>query len=147
MKSEVFIVIVDSPHHEHGRIVCRCAQLGEFTPAIQWLEPSLKLPEELPLVKGAAAVAMPLGVRGATAGDRFTQRLREAISGLMAKGIPVFVAAGSRRRNLLAQVGIRVSTEDVPGSASTSEACVRAAAHVAFERWQEKKCSLATGGN
>lgn len=130
------IVIVDSPDHEHGRMMRRCAQVDNFTPAIRWLEPSLKLPEDLMSISGVAAVAMPLGVRGATVRDRFTQRLMASIADLMIKGIPVFVAAGNRRPNLLAKAGIAVFIKDVTGSASTSEACVRAAVQIAFQSWQ-----------
>ena len=132
------IIIVDSPDHEHGRMMGRYAQLESFTPAIQWLEPSLKLPDDLASIGGVAAVAMPISVRGATAHDRFTRRLMAAITALMNKGIPIFVAAGNHRPNLLAQAGIAVAIKDVAGSTSTSEACVRAAAQAAFQSWQQE---------
>ncbi len=133
VETHASIVIVDSPNHEHGRMVLRFARIGNFTPGIQWLEPSLSLPEDLKSVRGVAAVAMPLGVRGATIHDRFTMRLMNSIKNLMTRGIPVFVAAGSNRSNLLAQIGIAVSTRDILGSGSTSEACVRAAAERALQ--------------
>lgn len=125
------IVIVDSPQTAHGQLMRRCADVGGFTPTIQWLVPSLSLPEDVTTIRGVAAVAVPLGVRGATLDDRFTQQLMAAIRNLGDQGIPVLVAAGTRRPNLLAQAGIAVSAHDVPGSASTSEACVRAAARIA----------------
>lgn len=132
------IVIVDSPNHEHGRLMHRSAELEHITPNIRWLEPSLNLPEDLNLVIGVAAVAMPIGVRGAPIHDRFTMRLMNAIEKLMMSGIPVFVAAGSNRQNLLAQVGIAVSTQDIVGSSNTSEACVRAAVECALKSWKHQ---------
>jgi hypothetical protein len=126
------IAVVDSPDSRHGQLMRRYARVGGFTPAIQWVRPSLHLPHDLASLDGVVAVAVPLGVKGATTQDRFTSWVKEAIRGLMARNIPVFVAAGNRRPNLLADAGIAVSISDVPGSASTSEACVRAAAQLAF---------------
>jgi hypothetical protein len=63
----------------------------------------------------------------------------DAIRQLMARNTPVFVAAGNRRPNLLAQAGIAVSIGGVPGSTSTSEACVRAAAQATFEFASHRK--------
>lgn len=93
----------------------------------------LRLPEDLASLDGVAAVAIPIGVRGATVRDRFTQRLMAAMRSLMERHIPVFVAAGNRRPNLLAQAGIAVSTKDVSGCASTSEACVCAAVKAVYQ--------------
>jgi hypothetical protein len=125
------IAIVDGPDTTHGQLMRRIAHFRDFTPSIRWVAPSLSLPEDLAAITEVAAVAIPLGVRGATADDRFTQRLMAAIRNLGDRGIPVLVAAGTRRPNLLARAGIAVSTHDVPGSASTSEACVRAAVAIA----------------
>jgi hypothetical protein len=131
VRQDATIAIVDSPDSQHGQLMKGYAQVGEFTPMIQWIRPSLHLPHDLTSLDGVAAVAVPLGVRGATAQDRFTLWVMDAIHGLMARHIPVFVAAGNRRPNLLAKAGIAVSISDVPGSTSTSEACVRAAAQAA----------------
>jgi len=125
------IAIVDDSESEHGRLMRRCARHGDAGPAIRWLAPSLTLPEDLAALADVDAVALPLGVRGATLDDRFTRRLMAAMQALRDRGIPVLVAAGTRRPNLLARAGIAVSTRDVPGSTSTSEACVRAAARIA----------------
>jgi hypothetical protein len=127
------IAIVDSPDSPHGQLMKRYAQVGEFTPIIQWIRPSLHLPQDLVSLDAVVAVAIPLGVKGATEQDRFTWWVMDAIRGLMARNIPVFIAAGNRRPNLLAKAGIAVSISAVPGSASTSEACVRAAAQVACQ--------------
>lgn len=121
------IAIVDRPDSPHGRLMQASAQVESFSPAIRWIPPSLDLPEALAALDGIGAVAIPLGVKGATPRDRFTQRLMRAIRALMARNIPVFVAAGNRHPNLLAQAGIGVSVAMHPGSAGTSEACVRAA--------------------
>jgi hypothetical protein len=123
----VTIAIVDAPDTHHGRLMQGYARLGDFAPSIQWIQPSLQLPHDLAALDGVAAVAIPLGVIGATPRDRFTRWLMQAIQGLMARRIPVFVAAGHRGQNLLANAGIGVSIDAVPGSTSTSEACVRAA--------------------
>jgi hypothetical protein len=131
-RKDTTIAIVDSPDSRHGQLMKRYAQVGEFTPAIQWIRPSLHLPHDLASLDGVAAVAVPLGVKGATARDRFTLRVMQAIRGLMARHIPVFVAAGNRGPNLLANAGIAVAIGDAPGSTSTSEACVRAAVQRAF---------------
>ena len=128
------IAIVDDPESEHGRLMRRCARHGDAAPAIRWLAPSLTLPEDLTALAGVDAVALPLGVHGATLDDRFTRRLMAVMEALRDRGIPVLVAAGTRRPNLLARAGIAVSTRDVPGSTSTSEACVRAAARIACRR-------------
>ena len=109
MMPEITIAIVDTPNSEHGRLMRRCVHVGAFSPAICWVEPSLRLPEDLASLDGVAAVAIPIGVRGATVRDRFTRRLMAAIRSLMERHIPVFVAAGNRRPNLLAQAGIAVS--------------------------------------
>jgi len=126
------IAVVDVPDSDHGRLMGRCARLGAFAPPIRWIEPSLRLPEALASLGGIAAVAVPLAVRGATPDDRFTRRLMEAIGALMARGVPVFVAAGNRAPNLLARAGIAVTADAFPGSAGTSEACVRAAVQAAY---------------
>ena len=128
------IVIVDSLTHAHGRRMADHARADDFVPAIRWLTPTINLAEDLRSLPQVAAVAMPIGVRGATPTDRFTQRLAQAITDLLRRGIPVFVAAGSGRPNLIADAGIAVSTEDIAGSASSSEACVRAAAQAALRR-------------
>jgi hypothetical protein len=106
-----------------------CARLEAGAAAIRWIPPSLDLPETLATLDGVGAVAIPLAVRGATPRDRFTRRLMDAIRSLMQRGIPVFVAAGNQRPNLLAEAGIGVAIGMCPGSAGTSEACVRAAIH------------------
>jgi hypothetical protein len=121
------IAIVDDPDSPHGRLMHACAQIEGGSPAIRWILPSLDLPETLAALEGVAAVAIPLGVRGATSRDRFTGRLMDAIRTLMQRNIPVFVAAGNQRANILTQAGIGVSVAMCPGSAGTSEACVRAA--------------------
>jgi hypothetical protein len=127
------IAVVDIPDSNHGRLMQHCVRAEAFSPAIRWIEPSLQLPEALATLDNVAAVAMPIGVKGGTRCDRFTQRLMAAIASLMERNIPVYVAAGNRQPNLLAQAGIRVSIENVPGSTSTSEACVRAAAQAAVQ--------------
>jgi hypothetical protein len=127
------VAIVDVRDSDHGRLMQRCARLGAFAPPVRWIEPSLGLPEALAGLEGVAAVAVPLGVRGATLRDGFTRRLMDAIRGLMARGIPVFVAAGNERPNILAGAGIAVTVEAVPGSAGTSEACVRATVQALYE--------------
>lgn len=129
---DAIIAIVDAPDTQHGRLMKRYAQIGDFAPIIRWIPPSLQLPHDLAALDGVAAVAVPLGVKGATARDRFTLQVMQAIRGLMARHIPVFVAAGNRGPNLLANAGIAVAIGDVPGSTSTSEACVRAAVQRAF---------------
>jgi hypothetical protein len=121
------LAIVDHPQSRHGRLMEHAVRCGIFVPAIHWVEPSLQLPETLMLLEGVGAVAMPLSIRHATPRDRFTQQVMLAISALMERGIPVFVAAGNGQPNILAQAGFSVSTRDIPGSTSTSEACVRAA--------------------
>jgi hypothetical protein len=121
------IAIVDVSDSPHGRAMHRCAQGDGFVAEIRWIEPSLQLPEILATLNDVGAVAIPLAVRGATREDRFTRRLMAAIADLVRRGIPVFVAAGNRRPNLLAEAGTAVSTAMYPGSAGTSEACVRAA--------------------
>jgi hypothetical protein len=121
------IAIVDHPDSRHGRLMQASAQSEGGSPAIRWIPPSLDLPETLAALEGVGAVAIPLGVRGATPRDRFTGRLMGAIRTLMQRDIPVFVAAGNQRANVLAQAGISVSVAMCPGSAGTSEACVRAA--------------------
>src|SRR6185295_2004527 len=126
------VVIVDDPDSRHGRSMSRCARLGDIEPIVKWIVPSLRLPDVLCALSGVAAVALPLGVRGATDHDRFTKRLANAIRSLETRGIPVYVAAGTRRPNLLARAGIAVAAADVPPSKSTSEACVRAAARAAI---------------
>jgi hypothetical protein len=126
------IAIVDVPDSDHGRLMLRCARVGDCVPTIRWIEPSLGLPEALAGLEGVAAVAVPLAVRGATPVDGFTRRLLDAIGGLMGRGIPVFVAAGNERPNVLARTGIGVRAEAMPGSAGTSEACVRAAVQAIY---------------
>lgn len=121
------VAIVDHPDSPHGRLMHASAQMEAGSPAIRWIPPSLDLPETLASLDGVGAVAIPLGVRGATPRDRFTRRLMDAIRSLVQRDIPVFVAAGNRRANILAQAGIGVSVAMCPGSAGTSEACVRAA--------------------
>jgi hypothetical protein len=125
------IAIVDDPNSDHGRLMQRCARVEAFAPAIRWIEPCLQLPEILASLDGVMAVAIPIGVRGATVRDRFTQRLMDAIENLMARNIPVFVAAGNRRPNVLAEAGISVAA--FPGTASTSEACIRAAVTAVYQ--------------
>jgi hypothetical protein len=127
------VAIVDVRDSDHGRLMERCARVGAFAPPVRWIEPSLRLPETLAGLRGVAAVAVPLGVRGATLQDGFTRRLMEAIRGLVGRGIPVFVAAGNERPNLLAGAGIAVGVEAFPGCAGTSEACVRAAVQALYE--------------
>ncbi len=121
------IAIVDHPDSPHGRLMYASAQLEAGSPAIRWIPPGLDLPETLATLHGIGAIAIPLGVRGATPRDRFTRQLMDAIRTLMQRDIPVFVAAGNQRANVLAQAGIGVSVAMCPGSAGTSEACVRAA--------------------
>ena len=128
------IAIVDDPATPHGALMSRCARAGGAGLAVRWLAPTLDLPDDLSAVTDVDAVAIPLGVRGATLDDRFTQRLMAAVRVLRERGIPVLVAAGIHRPNLLARAGVAVSTGDVPGSGSTSEACVRAAAQIALGR-------------
>ena len=128
------IVIVDDPETPHGELMRRCAGASGSGLAVRWLAPSLNLPDHLSAVQDADAVAIPLGLRGATLDDRFTQRLMAAVRALRERGIPVLVAAGTHRPNLLARAGVAVSMGDVPGSGSTSEACVRAAAQIALGR-------------
>jgi hypothetical protein len=132
-RAAMTIAIIDAPETWHGQLMKRHARVGEFTPLIRWIRPSLHLPQDLASLEGVAAVAIPLGVKGAAPQDRFTSWMMDAIRQVMARNIPVFVAAGNRRPNLLAQAGIAVSISDVPGSTSTSEACVRAAAQAACQ--------------
>jgi hypothetical protein len=134
MRESATIVIVDSLTHRHGRLMQQYARVGDFIPTVRWLIPTLNLPDDLRSLTGVAAVAMPIGVRGATPTDRFTVRLIEAMADLGRRGIPVYVAAGSGRPNLIAVAGIAVSVDDVAGSSSSSEACVRASALAAFRR-------------
>lgn len=136
------IAIVDIPDSDHGRLMQHCARVEAFSPSIRWIEPSLQLPETLATLDRVEAVAIPIGVKGATLHDRFTQRLMIAIHSLMDRNIPVYVAAGNRQPNLLAQAGIRVSIKDIPGSTSTSEACVRAAAQAAVQAYFSKDNAL-----
>ena len=133
MKNSVPIVaIVDVADSDHGRLMQRCAHFQGFSPEIRWIEPCLALPEILAPLAEVAAVAIPIAVKGATLRDRFTQRLMTAIKELRARGIPVFVAAGNHRPNLLAQAGVVVPATAFPGSVGTSEACVRAAVRSVF---------------
>ena len=66
----------------------RCAGAGDFAPAVRWLAPSLSLPEDLAAVEGVAAVAIPLGVRGATVDDRFTRAAHGGHAGPPGPGDP-----------------------------------------------------------
>jgi hypothetical protein len=127
------LAIVDRPGSHHGRLMEQCARAGGSIPSIRWIAPSLDLPEELDGLAEVSAVALPVGVRDAGSRDRFTRRLSDAIASLMARGIPVYVAAGTRRPNLLAGAGIAVSIADEPSSRSSSEACVRVAARAAID--------------
>jgi hypothetical protein len=134
------IVIVDSLAHAHGRLMAEHARAGDFSLPIRWLTPTINLAEDLRSLTGVAAVAIPLGVRGATPADRFTQQVAESIAYLRGRGIPVFVAAGSGRANLIASTGIAVSSEDIPGSGNSSKACVRAAIQAAIRSRRHGEC-------
>src|SRR4051812_28236325 len=102
----VEIAIVDLPQSHHAKCMESCVRSVSPKLRIRWVEPSLQLPETLSTIRGVAAVAIPMSVRGASTCDRFTQRLIAAISHLQACGTPVFVAAGNRQWNLLAEAGI-----------------------------------------
>jgi hypothetical protein len=132
-----YIVIVDSLAHEHGRLMAEFAAQEGPCIRVEWLTPTLNLPRDLERLSGVDAVTVPLGVGGATRRDHFTRALCQAITKLGDRGIPVFVAAGSNHSNLLAGAGISVATEDVRGSTSTSEACVRAQAYNEAEEMME----------
>ena len=132
-KASLALAIVDLPGSDHARLMESCARFHAFAPAIRWITPDLQLPVTLASVDGVAAVAIPIAVRGATMRDRFTQRLVAAIQDLMARGIPVFVAAGNHRPNLLAEAGIAVTNRALRGSAGTSVSCVRAAVKWAYQ--------------
>ena len=88
------LAIVDDPESVHGRAMREAARLDGMEPVVAFIVPSLDLPFVLGSLTGAAAVAVPLGIRGATAQDRFTAGVADAIRALMHRGIPVFVAAG-----------------------------------------------------
>jgi len=141
------IAILDITDSDHGRLMQHHARVEAPSLTVRWIEPSLQLPETLATLDEVLAVAIPIGVKGATPHDRFTQRLMVAISTLMDRNIPVYVAAGNRRPNLLAQAGIRVSIQDVPGSTSTSEACVRAAARAAVRSYSSADSALQREGS
>ena len=130
---------MDVAGSDHGRLMQRSAHFQAFAPVIRWITPDLQLPVTLASLDEVAAVAIPIAVKGATLRDRFTQRLMAAIKDLTARGIPVFVAAGNHRPNLLAEAGIAVPS--FPGSASTSESCVRAAVRWAYQSIVELKSS------
>jgi hypothetical protein len=133
------VAIVDVPESDHGRLMQQCARFGAFAPAILWITPDLQLSVALASLDEVAAVAIPIAVKGATLRDRFTQRLMAAIKDLAARGIPVFVAAGNQRPNLLADAGIAVANTALAGGAGTSESCVRAAVRWAYQSIVESK--------
>jgi hypothetical protein len=135
------VAIVDVAGSDHGRLMQHCARFRTFAPAIRWITPDLELPVTLASLDGVAAVAIPIAVKGATLRDRFTQRLMAAIKDLAARGIPVFVAAGNHRPNLLAEAGTAVRNTAFPGTAGTSECCVRAAVRSAYQSISESKLS------
>jgi hypothetical protein len=132
-KASLALAIVDLPGSDHGRLMQSCARFQAFAPPIRWITPDLQLPATLASLDKVAAVAIPIAVRGATMSDRFTQRLVAAIQDLMARGIPVFVAAGNHRPNLLAEAGIAVTNRALTRSVGTSESCVRAAVEWAYQ--------------
>lgn len=133
------IAIIDHEHTAHGRLMASCAASeGLGAAGIRWLEPGLDLPLVLEGLHGVVAVAMPVAVVGGNPRDLFTRRLQAAMVSLRERGIHVFVAAGSRPRNSLAEAGIAVgpigSGEEceigLPEEGS-SGACARAAARCA----------------
>jgi hypothetical protein len=126
------IAIVDLPHSPHGRAMEAGVQAVSPGLRIRWIEPSLHLPEELSTLCGVAAVAIPISVRGASRRDRFTKRLIASIETLRARGTPVFVAAGNRHSNLLAEAGVPVFAKR--GGLGSSSACTIAAAETALGR-------------
>jgi hypothetical protein len=65
-REAVTIAIVDAPETWHGQLMKRYARVGEFSPMIRWIRPSLHLHRDLASLDGVAAVAIPLGVKGAT---------------------------------------------------------------------------------
>jgi hypothetical protein len=127
------VAIVDFAGSHHGLLMESCARFQAFAPTIRWITPDLQLPVTLASLDDVAAVAIPIAVKGATMRDRFTQSLVAAIQGLTARGIPVFVAAGNYRPNLLAEAGIAVANRHLTGSAGTSQSCVRAAVEWAYQ--------------
>jgi hypothetical protein len=133
------IAIVDREHTAHGYLMASCV-VGEGLEAasIRWLEPGLDLPLVLECLHGVATVAMPFAVVGGNPRDLLTRRLQTAMVSLRERGIHVFVAAGSRPRNSLAEAGIAVGPigsgeefEIGPPEEGSSGACVRAAARCA----------------
>jgi hypothetical protein len=129
---EPTIAIVDVADGSHGRLMAKCASSDGKSLRILWIEPTLSLPDDLRRLPAVDAVAIPVSVRGATSEDRFTRRLLDAIQDLRTRGVLVFVAAGNRTPNLLAEAGIRVPIRQDRRAEGSSGACVRAAVQFAY---------------
>jgi hypothetical protein len=140
--------IVDEEGTVHAKCMRAAASLGRLRPHIRWIPPTLDLPRELRGLSGLAALAVPIDVHGGNAEDLFTRWLIEALRGVRSRGIPVFVAVGTRSPNALVAGGVgvapfrmggpepdwwkRAAIRCSPPRWGTSGACVRAALLASF---------------
>ncbi|MCB9765454.1 MAG: hypothetical protein H6739_37110 [Alphaproteobacteria bacterium] len=110
------IGIVDFKDTPHGDTLARAAWDAGLAPeAICWLAPSRELPAALREAPDLAALAVPVGLRGATPLSRVTRAWMKAFEDLQARGVPVFVSTRPGRPNLLASVAT-----PIPDQAGTS---------------------------
>jgi hypothetical protein len=148
--SKPVLGIVDAEGTAHAEWMKSAAHWGGLEPRLRWIRPTLNLPDDLRRLEGLAALAVPIDVHGGNPDDLFTLWLIEALREVRARGIPVFVAMGTRSPNALAAGGLgvapfrehllepdwwkRAAIRCGSRRWGTSGACVRAALLAAFLR-------------
>ena len=131
------LVIVDDPDTEHGSQMLLCATLlGPLQ--IVWLIPTESLTADLDALRDVGAVAIPFSISNEPDNAKEFDSVSGSIQGLMRRQIPVYVAAGNRSRNALADAGIPVDSNftidgvKTPARVGTSGRAVLAAAQAAL---------------